>query len=98
MAYFLYSEFDEYEERRSAPLHLIYLRQSSRYGWPWPPGWMDWPAYHYTRIRLAAAIEAALSGYADADDKGHWLMTSSYAKLYMDVQRMISKAEKHGSS
>ena len=91
---FLYSEFDEYEEKHDAPLHMRYLRQSGRFGWPWPEGWMKWPAYHFTRIKLAESIQEAMRGYANAEDKGSWLGKSPYAMLWMNLQVMIRKREK----
>ena len=39
---------------------------------PWSGGFLSWPAYHYTRLRVARTIRAILLNYKKADNPVQW--------------------------
>lgn len=39
---------------------------------PWSGGFLTWPAFDYTRLRLARSIRAVLQSYEKADNPVTW--------------------------
>jgi hypothetical protein len=39
---------------------------------PWSGGFLSWPAYHYSRLRLARVIRAIFRAYGDAENPAEW--------------------------
>jgi hypothetical protein len=39
---------------------------------PWSGGFLSWPAYDYTRLRLARVVRHIVTGYYDAENPATW--------------------------
>jgi len=56
---------------------------------PWGGGFLSWPAYHYTRYRVARSIRAVLTAYNEADNPVTWTNDNPERfKVVAMIQRM----------